>query len=542
MNQPVVRGNDWRSLDVPELGNWTPTKTVTVLMLAWQPTTLDTVLAALAAQTYPADLMEVLVVDDGNTPPLELPEIRPNRTRVVRVTEGWGCANGVATGFAEANGEIVVRLDDDMLAFADHVEAHARWHHVIDHAVVLGTKRFVDPEVPLTPAQVRDAVADRSIETLHDWDTSEPHTWIERIWASTDDLTLAGPNGGRSVVGATLSMTRTMYEATGGLDRTVRTGEDTLLGHLLAQAGAVFVPEHTAKAWHLGLSHVMQDADAVNRYNAPVFADMVPVLRPRRQRRGRVWAVPHVEVVLRAEGDLVSVQKQVDAVLDSEFDDLRVVLVGDWQALTAGRGSARTDPMRDLGILHRSYRNEPRVELVEPDAPVLSARCRSPFRLWLRPGDLLPSAQTLRAIVGDLERTQAGLRIFVDDAGREVARAESTAALARAVWHDVPAEELDDFVAHTHGAATRPAVDIGWVPAADRVVRTHPSTPYVAVSAEESWALVAQDLSGRGRRKRASGPGAGASPARASTPARASEASAEESDSWLGRLRGRRRP
>ncbi len=36
-------------------------------------------------------------------------------------------------------------LDADMLPYADHVEAQMRWHHAIDHAVVLGHKMFVDP-------------------------------------------------------------------------------------------------------------------------------------------------------------------------------------------------------------------------------------------------------------------------------------------------------------------------------------------------------------------------------------------------------------
>ena len=34
--QPVVRRNDWGTLEVPELGDWTPSRTVSVMIPAWQ--------------------------------------------------------------------------------------------------------------------------------------------------------------------------------------------------------------------------------------------------------------------------------------------------------------------------------------------------------------------------------------------------------------------------------------------------------------------------------------------------------------------------
>ena len=510
--QPVIRGNDWRSqLTPPAPGSWTPTKTVSVLMLAWQPTVLEPVLAALAAQTYPADLMEVLVVDDGNTPALELPEIRPAHTRIVRVSDGWGCANGVETAVAASTGEILVRLDDDMLVFADHIENHARWHHLIDHAVVLGTKRFVDPDLALTPAQVRDAVADGSIATLHDWDTSQPHAWVEDLWRQSDDLTTAGFGAFRCVVGATLSVTRAMYDSSDGLDRRLRTGEDTVLGHHLAEAGAVFIPDHEARSWHLGLSHAMQDPDLVNQYNAPAFADQLPSMRGKRQRRGRVYQVPYVEVVVSVsdvladeayadlptrEGALARVQRCVDSVLDSDLDDLRVLLVGEWDRLGDERVSPLRDPLRALRILHRGYEHEPRVRLVREDDPVLRERSGSPMRLVLGSADVALVAPTVRAITGDLERTHHGLRVFRGDDGQVVARLERTAAFARASWHVDPSDGpgLDAFVEAAFGARDVPAVEAGFVPSLERRVKRYSRLWLPAEDPDDSWRQARSDL------------------------------------------------
>ncbi|MBE7324613.1 glycosyltransferase family 2 protein [Nocardioides sp. Y6] len=509
MRQPLVRGNDWRSLSVAALGGWTPTKTVSVVMPAWNPTKLAPVLAALAGQTYPSELVEVLVVDDGNPAPVELPELRPERTRVVRVEEGWGRANAIQTGVEASDGEIIVWLDDDMLVFGHHLEAHARWHHVIDHAVVLGTKRFVDPEVPLTPAEVRDRVVDGSIATLHDWETSVPHGWVEELWAETDDLTTGGWGSFRSVVGATVSMSRAMAEAAGGLQRRLRLGEDTEFGFRLAQAGAVLLPDHEARAWHLGFTHAMEHSALVNRYNHADFADHVPSLRSRRNRYGRSYRVPYVEVVVRADGDaegqLESVTQCVDALLDSDMLDLRVLLVGRWSSLDDRRVSPLHDPARELGVTHRWFREEPRVDLVEPDDPRLAAPARAVYRLTLHASDLAPAVPAVRAWAYDMERTRLGLRRFLSADGREVARMERVAAYGRAAWHGARGAEADALVAEAFGAHDVAALEAGWQPLEEREVPRFRNQDLRQMDRAESWARAQREIAA-GRAKVQRGP------------------------------------
>lgn len=501
MNGPVVRRNDWTTLQVPELGTWTPSRSMSVIMPTWEAERLADVLAALAAQTYPEHLFEVVVVDDGNTPPVELPELRPARTRLVRVTEGWGRSNASEIGTARSDGDIVMWLDADMLVFAEHLEAHARWHHLIEHAVVLGDKRFVPPEVGLTPAQVRSRVADGSIVHLHDWETAEQHTWIEEIFAKTDDLARAGHNAFHCLVGATVSMSRSMHDATGGLDPTLRLGEDTVFGHLLNEAGAVLLPDREARAWHLGLTHAMQQGESVKAYNAPAFADFVPASRGRRQH-GRFYRVPYVEVVVPVDAGAEQVQRCVDAFLESEMDDLRVLLVADWSVLDLARVSPLGDPLRDLGILLRAYRHEPRVELVQPDADVLEQRCRSPFRMTLAGTALVPLEMSVGVMLADLERTHFGLAVLhgaggLGEAGEagEVVRVVRTAAHSRAGWHHVTEpDELDRFIADVFGRRDAQADDLGWVPWQERTIRRYRRPKFTPVSAAESWGRVEETM------------------------------------------------
>ena len=133
--QPVVRHNDWGSLAPPTLGGWEPTLSVTVVVPTFNyQRTLPYVLAALAGQSYPSHLLEVLVVDDQSSPPQELPEVRPDNTRLIRVEEGWGRANACHLGALAADGDVLHWYDADMLAHREEVEAHARWHHLVDYA------------------------------------------------------------------------------------------------------------------------------------------------------------------------------------------------------------------------------------------------------------------------------------------------------------------------------------------------------------------------------------------------------------------------
>jgi cellulose synthase/poly-beta-1,6-N-acetylglucosamine synthase-like glycosyltransferase len=67
---PRVVRNDWSSVTPPDLDGWRPTLTVSVVIPAYRcQSTMDLTLAALIWQTYPADLLEVVVVDHGSDPP-----------------------------------------------------------------------------------------------------------------------------------------------------------------------------------------------------------------------------------------------------------------------------------------------------------------------------------------------------------------------------------------------------------------------------------------------------------------------------------------
>nr|WP_281382002.1 glycosyltransferase [Nocardiopsis mwathae] len=414
---------------------------------------LPLVLAALAAQSYPERLMQTVVVDDGSDPPLTLPEIRPERTRIVRPDPSvWGPGGAVNTGVAVSEGAVVLRLDSDMLIHRDHVESQLRWHHRADYLGVIGDKRFVD----FTPG---DLSAQEAFEAVRDGRAAElfgrdngPEVWIERILNRTDRLRSEGPRAYRVFTGATCSVRRELFDAVGGMDPTLLLGEDVELGYRLAQAGVVFIPELGAGAWHLGEARTRMRHEEATRYRIPSVGHRIPDSDLRRDIRGRRWQVPYVDAVIDV-GDhpWERVRDTVDGLLTGEVDDVRVTLVGPWAELDADeRRAPLDDPRLDLRLLRETYRTDDRVRFGDVP-PVRDGAV--PFRFTL-PADSRPTRWALRTLIETADRERAGLvGVLLRGSGEEAPypRLERTAAFARAYRLGATAADVDRLVDEIYG-------------------------------------------------------------------------------------------
>ncbi|MFF0573584.1 glycosyltransferase [Streptosporangium saharense] len=459
-----IRHNDYGSLTPPALGRWEPRLGVSVVIAAYDcQESLDRTLASLAAQTYPGDLTEVIVADDGSDPPLRLPETAPARTRIVRVPEGrWGRGWARQTGAAEATGDVLHWVDADVILDREHVEAHMRWHHLAPYAVVLGDVRFTPEPSGRAPGaqEVLTAVRHGRADGL--FPVSVPHAWRADRLAETNRLREAGSRAYQLHSGASTSVPLTLLRAAGGVNTALNMGEDTDLGFRLAQAGAVFVPDADAVCWHLGPSTVMTREKEVHRHNWSVLPDLIPDLRWLRTHPRRTWLVPYVRVVVdAADATYEEVRASVDAALAGTLADVAVTVTGPWSALPEGRRPSLDEPLLDLRLVRNLYANEPRVSFAEtvPDA------APSPFRL-LCPAGWALGADTLDRLVKHAEGEEYGLLSVVLDereSGITAARLERVAAFARAAL--VPGGDPDDLVHEMFGSLWVGGEEYGFAPA-----------------------------------------------------------------------------
>ncbi|TQL69433.1 glycosyl transferase family 2 [Nocardioides albertanoniae] len=446
----VVYKNQWRDVfdgTLPE--GWEPTLKVSVVTAAFNSKTLDLTLASLAAQDYPEHLLEVIVVDDGSDPAVEIGAYAPKNTRLIRVHEelgeGWGRSNALHIGIEASDGDIVYWVDSDMILFSDNVREHAKWAHFIPEAATIGHKGFVE-EWDFTPEQVFDEVRSDEIRKHHDLATLHRH-WSLDIFEETDDLNTSGGRNYSTHMGACATVTRSVYEHTFGQRPELKLGDDTEIAYQIWQRGAVFIPVMSAETYHLGRATVQDKGREVAHFNDVHFAQKMPIPRYRRAATNRSWEVPFVTAVVKVDAATAQVARRcVDMLLNQTETDLQILLVGPWSSLASGRRRVLADEDLELHLLREWFRCEGRVTMLDDDPDDVFP---SPYRLDV-PVTLGLGASALHEIMRDVYVNDLGVVSYFAPEGADqsaVLTIRPTQAYSRAMRYAsetvTPIEALD---------------------------------------------------------------------------------------------------
>ncbi len=196
-----------------------PLPTVTIIMPSHnRRDRLERALRAIAAQTYPMELLDMVLVLDGcvdNSEELTRqlrPEL-PFRLHVINQPQG-GPASARNTAVKNAQGDILLFLDDDVQATPTLVEEHIRLHLEDEKAVVLGPMSTpLEPDYP-RPVWVR--WEEYQLEKQH-------KDMVEGLYEPTARQFYTG-NG---------SMRRSWMVGVGGFDEELKRAEDIELAYRL---------------------------------------------------------------------------------------------------------------------------------------------------------------------------------------------------------------------------------------------------------------------------------------------------------------------
>ena len=348
----VVRGNDWRSLAVAPIEFFKPEMPATVVVPYYQaPEALALTLAALEGQTYPRELFELVVVDDGSDPPLELAQPTPLRVRVIHQEDlGFGLARARNNGARAASGDIIVFLDCDMVPEAEWLSSHARWHHAARDVVSLGFRKHVDFDgidagaVRGRPGSLGELLSGRPVQRPE---------WIERRMAQTDDLAADADDIFRVVTGGNFGVSAAFFSEVGEFDESfTRWGsEDIEFGWRAYALGAVLAPERSALCWHQGPGAVLTEDETVSlEQQRDKVSHLIPDRRLRSSAPGRSFTVPQIVVNLEpGHADSEVILATVEQVLASDVHDLLVWI--------------EERPAEHFERLHRLLDPDPRVEV-----------------------------------------------------------------------------------------------------------------------------------------------------------------------------------
>ena len=291
---------------MPALGEFAPTRPVSVVVPSYgtPAATLARTFAALEGQTYPRRLFEVVLVDDGSTPPL-VPPATPLSVRLVRQPRrGFGLARARNAGARAAAHDILLFLDADVLVEADWLAAHARWHHTVADVVTVG--RCADVTVAGLDAE---AIRGRpgSLAALFGARSAVPRPGEEHL-LRTNMLTTRADDPYRALLGGNFGAGRPFYEQVGGHDESFqRWGlEEIEFGYRAHTRGGLFAPVPEAFGWHQGQA---TEAEHVERQRSLKLqrtkcANLIAHGAMRRAQPGRGYAVPAHVVTLAADASL----------------------------------------------------------------------------------------------------------------------------------------------------------------------------------------------------------------------------------------------
>ena len=295
---------------------------------------LDLTLASIAAQSYPAKLINVYVVDDGSQPPLRLPKIKPVNTKLLRYEnkgESWGKTRAINSVASKLKENIFWFVDADMVFDPDHLAHHMKWHHDSDDYVVLGWKRFVK-SWNYSPTELKRALDQDGFMELHD------ENWGKELWEAradrTNDLKNPGFEGFRNFVGATFTITSKRWNELGGYNSDLITGEDTELGWRIQQQGLRTVIDRQAHSWHLGYSTIEENKEELSRHNNPLLSQLIPELKSIRSESESKYLVANYEVILDVRNSnlaqIINLKKEL---LEASGTQADLILLGNWNDL-----------------------------------------------------------------------------------------------------------------------------------------------------------------------------------------------------------------
>jgi glycosyltransferase involved in cell wall biosynthesis len=280
-----VHGNDWSALVPPASARWTPTRRVSICIPARNPSKLRRVLHALALQTYPPALMEVVIADDGSDPPITATGNYPFPVSVVPLqrTLAFGAGRGRNAAARRAAGDLLVFLDADIVPERQVIASYARWFVDRSDVMAMGLCRFADME-DLTDEEFGQLVAEDGLGSHFKGKEVDNQEWRENTLRRTEDLRIEAVDAFRIVIGATFAITAAQYWAAGGFrELGIRGIEDTEFGYRVHANGAVMVFDRDAVHWHQGRRNMNLDhKQRIRHERQPYVERLLPVQGFRR--------------------------------------------------------------------------------------------------------------------------------------------------------------------------------------------------------------------------------------------------------------------
>lgn len=445
-------GNDWTPFEraveqmFPKDQNPTYTLPVSLVIPVYnRKEKLGKTIAALTHSTYPLDLIEVIIADDGSSdePETLIPMFEsffPIK-HIFQEDLGYRLSEARNYGVREAKHDQIIILDCDMLPEPTLVESYMKYMHVGTNAVLIGGRRFVNTDA-LSIESVLEEIqpvldlptqrVDTGRGPIGDEEPSED--WRYKGYASTNDAKDA-KYAFRWLCGGNICFHRDLHNSIGGFDEafTAWGAEDQEYGYRMYAAGAWFIPVKGAIGLHQeppgGSNETDRDSGRV--ITREQLTEKCPCRLYRKSEMNRIYEIPKISVYIPAYNCIDFIEEAVESALNQTFTDLEVVICNDGS--TDGTGE----------LIQELYGSHPRVVIVHQENGGISSASNAAIRagrgeyiLQLDSDDvLLPKAAELLVQVFERNKVDVGFvygdSYLIDSEGTDLGHAYSWSVYSR---------------------------------------------------------------------------------------------------------------
>ena len=341
---PIGVANDYRhiSAQVAEQGrDWVPNLKISIVIPLYnRREMLGRTLAMIAHQTYPLDLLEIVVADDGSSDdPISMIERFQDKLDIQYVRQadlGYRLSEVRNLGIRSSKHDYVILLDCDMAPVPTMVETYARHLGVSTRALYCGHRRYVDANHITVENVVKSPgglLALPDIETVNEKMKRDGHVldWRMPMYRQSDNLRFE-KYPFRAVCGGNIGFHKSLFERAKEFDEAFRAWgkEDTEWGFRVWNRGDYIVPLYEACGLHMEPSGGRNETDRELGLEEvmPIFVDRVPVMY-RKHEHGVCHSVPLVSIYVPAYNAEDSIVETVRSALDQTFEDLEVCIAVD---------------------------------------------------------------------------------------------------------------------------------------------------------------------------------------------------------------------
>lgn len=328
-------GNDYKFLEKKATES-NPTIPISIILPVYNRIDmLRRTMAMLTHQTYPLELMEIIIADDGSSDHpeqliLEFEEyFDVNYVRQKDI--GYRLSHVRNLGVRSAKHDNVIILDCDMAPVPNLVELYAKWLSLDEKVLLIGHRRYVDAnEVPID-AVLQDPSAMLELPPVATKNAvmknSPSKDWRESIYTETDNLRQS-PHPFRASSCGNVAFHRRIFSDAGPFDEafTAWGAEDNEFGYRVMNAGYYFIPILDALGLHQeppgGREFV--DREAGKLITRPMLLDMVPTYRdydPDVQS-----TTPMVSVIFPVINAIDTIDETINSVLNQSYRDFDIVI------------------------------------------------------------------------------------------------------------------------------------------------------------------------------------------------------------------------